>query len=147
MDMGWQGAPWGHYLGRQKNLGGPCQLDRSQPHLLYFLSPTCSVFPSFELSPPSLLLHFVQLMSRTSTLSDIPWISGDEAKTHCCLAVGAGYAVLCPPQPLTATPSGPSWDSAQTALACPHAGAAGKGPVQVPLLHMALLRSRIIVYT
>lgn len=35
----------------------------------------------------------------------------------------------------------PSWDSAQTALACSHAGAAVKGPAQVPLLHMALPRS------
>lgn len=80
-------------------------------------------------------------MSGTSTLSDVPWISGDEAKAHCCLAVGAGYAVLCPTQPLTAPPSGPSWDSAKTALACPRAGAAVKGPVQVPLPHMALQRS------
>lgn len=80
-------------------------------------------------------------MSRTSNLSDVPWISGDEAKAHCCLAVGAGYAVLCPSQSLTVTPSGPSWDSAQTALAGSHAGAAVKGPAQVPLLHMALPRS------
>jgi hypothetical protein len=52
-----------------------------------------------------------------------------------------GMLSSVPPQPLTAPPSGPSWDSARTALACLHAGAAVKGPVQVPLPHMALQKS------
>lgn len=70
-----------------EDLGGPCQLDRSQPHLLLLSFTHLPSFPSLEPSPPSLLLHFLQLMSGTSTLSDVPWISGDEAKVHCCLAV------------------------------------------------------------